>query len=679
MANNQQLPRPNVPTPTASHGSGGGPPKTGPSSAGPSQNQFRKGAAQAPHSITAPPSQAKTSSSPPPATPIAGLDPQSPGGAPPQLNERGQVTHTSNISASRKAPKFGKPDAPPMTQSARLNSSANNTKSPMQQAMSQSSFKPGSNQEGQNSHKKVENLATEKNIQPTQLQQRPSSKQMPTIRASQAGQGVPSAGAAPGSVQPNQQNSTKQKAKAKSAHKPAKPKKKSNPLKLILFGLIGLVVVGGIGYGITQILGLGGSGGLFKPDDTNGIIDDSPGQGEPGDSGPGITSTATITYWGLWEPEFIMEEVLDDFETQTGIKVNYIQQSPQDYRTRLQSRIASGEGPDVFRFHATWVPMLKEELAPMPNNVMTAADYEEIYYPIMVEQLQHKGQIVGIPLMYDGLALYYNKEILEAANEEVPSTWAELRVLAQKLTVRDRSGIKRSGLAIGNTTNIDHFSDILGMLIFQNGGDPSQPLSTEVRDAIQFYASFSRGDAVYNTQLPSSTMAFARGEAAMMFGPTWRAFDVMDINKDLDFGIAPLPKLGDVDYGWANYWAEGVNSKGEYKKEAWELLKYLSSKEVLRKLYSQQRQVRPFGEIYPRRDMASEIDNEMAAAFLLDAPSAKSWYLCSRTHDKGINDQIIDYYKTAIDEVSSTGSMREDTLETLNQGIMQILRQYQIE
>lgn len=675
MANNQQLPRPNVPTPTASHGKGGRTPQavSPPSSA--SQSQSRTGGVQTPHSITAPSSKRQSTQMPPPATPIAGLDPQSPGGAPPKLNERGQVAHTSNISASRKAPKFAKPEAPPMTQSARLNSSVSNIKTPMQQAMSQSSFKPGSNQQGQQSQHQVESLTADKKIRPAQLQQQPSSKEMPTIRASQAGQGVPKAGVAPGSVHPSQQKPGGQKIESKSKHKSAKPKKKNNLLKFILFGLVGLLVVGGVGFGITRILGLGGSGGLLDPSDDGGEgLADVSG---PGDPDAPMLSTASITYWGLWEPDFIMEEVLDDFEAQTGIQVTYIQQSPQDYRTRLQSRIAAGQGPDVFRFHATWVPMLREELAPMPNRVMTAAEFREAYYPIMVEQLQHEGQIMGIPLMYDGLALYYNKDVLEAANEEVPSTWAELRVLAQKLTVRDRTGIQRSGLAIGNTVNIDHFSDILGLLIFQNGGDPSQPMSSEVRDAIQFYASFARGDAVYNTELPSSTMAFAREEAAMMFGPTWRVFDLMEINKDLNFGVAPVPKLGDVDYAWASYWVEGVNSKSQNKDEAWELLKYLSSKEVMRKLYSQQRQIRAYGEIYPRRDMASEIDNEMAAAFLIDAPTAKSWYLCSRTHDKGINNQMIDYYKTAIDEVVSSGRIKDDVLESLNQGVTQVLRQYQ--
>jgi ABC-type glycerol-3-phosphate transport system substrate-binding protein len=73
--------------------------------------------------------------------------------------------------------------------------------------------------------------------------------------------------------------------------------------------------------------------------------------------------------------------------------------------------------------------MLGNDLSAMPTSVMSLAQYKETFYPTAYNNLQVGGQIVGIPLMYDGLALFYNKEMLKTANIEVPRTWAELRTL----------------------------------------------------------------------------------------------------------------------------------------------------------------------------------------------------------------------------------------------------------
>ncbi len=458
---------------------------------------------------------------------------------------------------------------------------------------------------------------------------------------------------------------------------------KKSPLKLIPLVLGGVALIGALVFAATRFLS-NDSSSVSDSDGPAVSQGQNSGSGSAGNSAGSAASgqQVTLTYWGLWEPSSVLEEVLTEFEQQNpGIKVEYRKQSHKDYRERLQTAVASGNGPDVFRFHATWVPMLQEELATMPSKIMSANQYKTTFYPVANEQLQLNGQIVGLPLMYDGLALFYNKEYLKTAGREVPKSWAELRDLANKLSVpatqseRASGEIKRAGLAIGNATNVDHFSDILGLLILQNGGDPGKPLTSEVRDALKFYTNFALNDHVFSESLPNSTMAFARGDAAMMFGPSWRVHDVKNINPDLDFGVAPAPKLSDAKIAWASYWAEGVSSKSKNQTESWKLLQFLTSKETLKKLYSAQSKIRTFGEIYSRQDLAQSISDELVAAYLLDAPRAQSWYMCSLTHDNGLNDQIIKYYQDAVNAVIQ-GKDIEQVLQTLSAGVNQVLKQY---
>ncbi|HEX9817863.1 MAG TPA: extracellular solute-binding protein, partial [Patescibacteria group bacterium] len=206
------------------------------------------------------------------------------------------------------------------------------------------------------------------------------------------------------------------------------------------------------------------------------------GSAQPSSQTPSPVQQTVIAYWGLWEPTAALEGIISDYETANpGIQIDYRVQSHKDYRERLQTAIASGNGPDIFRYHASWVPMLTADLAVLPANIMSAQEFQNTFYPSAAEQLQVEGRIVGLPLMYDGLVLYYNTQILQTAGVEPPNSWSDLKQLAGELTVpadkseRRRSGIQRSGLAIGNASNIDHFSDILALLILQNGGDPLVP------------------------------------------------------------------------------------------------------------------------------------------------------------------------------------------------------------
>lgn len=454
---------------------------------------------------------------------------------------------------------------------------------------------------------------------------------------------------------------------------PTFAKTKSPILKFLPFLVGGIVLLIILIFGLSRFLG----GGSTSVSNNTGSTPTNTAQtGSQRTEVP--AQKTTIEYWGLWEPTEVMQEVINDFQSENpGIEVKYIQQSPISYRERLQTALQNGAGPDLFRFHASWVPMLKTNLDPIPASVATASDLKDNYYPVVSEQLVSSGQYVGLPLMYDGLVLYYNEAILTTAGETPPKTWPELRALAVKLTVPSANGIERGGLAIGNATNVEHFSDILATLILQNGGNLADADSVETRDALLFYTNFQTKDKVWNETLPNSTVAFAREDVAMMFAPSWRAHEIKALNPELKFSTAALPQLSeDEEIAWATYWAEGISATSKKKAEAGKFLAYLSRDDVLQKFYSEASKVRAFGEIYPKVDMADELtETDVVAPVLEDAVIAQSGYLNSFTHDNGINDQMISYYKTAIDSLLTSSNI-EQVQAALSTGVAQVLKQY---
>lgn len=482
----------------------------------------------------------------------------------------------------------------------------------------------------------------------------------------------------PASVSSSQAQSTLPN--SSSQPQPSSPARFATPSKSILrflpFIVGGLAVFGLVLFVISKLFGGSGTTSV-----ANNTASSQPATNTTTTSRTEVPATqTTLQYWGLWEPTGVMKEVIAEFETKNPtIKVNYTQQSHRDYRERLLTAIQNGTGPDLFRFHGSWVPMLKSVLDPIPASVVPTSKFQDDYYKIVTDQLVVSGQYVGLPLMYDGLVLYYNEDILATANVTPPKTWPELRSLAVKLTVNSSSGIQRGGLAIGNASNVEHFSDILATLILQNGGNFADPSSVETRDALLFYTNFVLKDKVWDEKLPSSTVAFARGDVAMMFAPSWRAHEIKALNPTLKFKTQVLPQLStDERIAWGTYWAEGINAQSKNKQAAATFLTYLNSDEVLERFYSSASKVRAFGEPYAKVSLAEKLSTDsVVSAVLEDAPYARSWYLSSFTHDNGINDQMIGYYKTAIESLIE-GEKIDVVQSTLSDGVTQVLKQYGI-
>jgi len=281
---------------------------------------------------------------------------------------------------------------------------------------------------------------------------------------------------------------------------------------------------------------------------------------------------------------------------------------------------------------------------------------------------------------------------LNQAKIEVPKSWWELGEAAAKLTTRDKQEsiqIAGAGLGVANS-NVEHWSDILGLMTKQNGINFAKNLNTDsnLEDALMYYASFAKSEQnVWDDTLPNSTELFANGKLAFYFGNSWRVFDLAALNKDLNYGITTVPQLpvdGDItdrdaeltNIHWASYWTEGVNSKSKHKDAAWKFMEYLSSSEVLEKLYAAESQTRSFGEIYPRKSMMDKLkDNQKVWPFVSVADNAETWYLASSTGDGGVNTEMQKYFTDAINNLDSYSDNTE-TMTTLKSGISQLQQKY---
>lgn len=389
----------------------------------------------------------------------------------------------------------------------------------------------------------------------------------------------------------------------------------------------------------------------------------------------------TLSYWGLWEDKNIFAPIISDFERKNpNIKIDFTKEDPKQYRERLITRINNGTGPDIFRFHNSWLPEVKTILLPLPQEAISKDEFQKNYYPVSVKDLTQNGAIYGIPLGVDTIALFTNTEILKAAGVAVPKTWNDFSSAAKQLTVKDESGkIKTAGAAMGTYDNITHAPDIISLLLVQNGAKLENLLDTKQnsKDALDYYVSFANGGGnVWDNTLNPSILAFSNGTLAMYFGFSWDILTIKALNPNLSFEVHSVPSLPGRNQTIASYWIEGVSAKSKHKKEAFMFMNFLSQKETEQKLFTEESKTRLIGEPYARVDLAQTLkDNPMVYPFLENAKIAESSFFASDTFDNGLNSKLNSYLGNAIR--SMLGNTSSDTaLETLTKGVNQVLTEY---
>lgn len=393
------------------------------------------------------------------------------------------------------------------------------------------------------------------------------------------------------------------------------------------------------------------------------------------------TKAAQLNYWILWEEENAYTPVIQAFNKKyPNITVKLVKQTVKDYRERLENAVLGGQGPDLFRFHNTWVPMYLQKgvLASVPEKYFPAKDFESLYYPVVTKDLKFQNAYYGVPLYFDTLMLYYNKDLLTAAGVNPPTTWEEVRTAAKELTVPNPSGgLRTAGIALGTTNNIEFWSDIVGLMILQNSGSITNPQGASVEDALQFYTKFAQQpDNTWNEQFENSVEAFAGGKVAMIFAPSWMVFQLQQMNPQLKFAVTSVPQLPGVNVSWASYWVEGVNAKSPNQEAAFTFLNFLSQPDNIQHLYAEQAKTRAFGEPYARTDLAAKLsDDPYLKVVTTQGPVAQSGYLSSRTYDNGLNDGIIKYYEIAVTSILH-GSSPRSAIETASRGINEVITKF---
>ena len=131
----------------------------------------------------------------------------------------------------------------------------------------------------------------------------------------------------------------------------------------------------------------------------------------------------TADWWVGFEKDF--EEANEDIDLVVEVV------SWNDIYTVVNTRIANGEAPDILNIDVFADYQADDLLLPAQDYVS-----EETYakmYPAFLDQSVVDGTVWAVPDLASARALYYNKDILDAAGVEVPTTFEELTAACEAL------------------------------------------------------------------------------------------------------------------------------------------------------------------------------------------------------------------------------------------------------
>src|SRR5438105_7234901 len=157
---------------------------------------------------------------------------------------------------------------------------------------------------------------------------------------------------------------------------------------------------------------------------------------------------ATITYWnGLTGADGkVMDDLIDCFTKDTGIRIEQQRIQWADLYPKLQVSVPAGEGPDLALIHTVEVPHFASDgvLEPMDDKVVAERGFRgEEYVEAPWRGGVYEGKRYSIPLDVPQHILYMNLKVLKeakVAGPKVPGSKDELVSLAKQVAKEDTFG-----------------------------------------------------------------------------------------------------------------------------------------------------------------------------------------------------------------------------------------------
>ncbi|MCB0045251.1 MAG: extracellular solute-binding protein [Caldilineaceae bacterium] len=377
-----------------------------------------------------------------------------------------------------------------------------------------------------------------------------------------------------------------------------------------------------------------------------------------------------------------MNELIAQFEAENpNIKVIHNSDTPYDnFRDKIAASVPAGVGPDVVSLFYGWQTAWLDAgyLVPLPEDAFPPDEIRANFSP-MVEASFVDGTLYTLPTAVRTLALFYNKDLMEAAGldpESPPTTLDELKEQAVQCTVRNGDAYEVFGF-VANPAGQGHhwFREVL---LRQFG---QQPYSDDNRtvlwnaseggyEAWHEFLSFGTELETGRSDLITEPDDFLAGKVCFHIDGSFRLGSIAENAPDLNFGVVEMPEHNGIKSTFGSYWTHGITQKAAADparmEAATKFLQFITTPEA-GTLW-----VEMVGEL-PAQLAAAEnpelLADEKLGAFVAGLPYAVSTFFVDESKDR---QAIID----ANDAVILTGADPDAELDIAVQTVQEMYDEF---
>lgn len=376
-----------------------------------------------------------------------------------------------------------------------------------------------------------------------------------------------------------------------------------------------------------------------------------------------------LVFWSLWDDSDVYEPLIEEYEKlNKEVRIEYSKLTYQEYEQKLLDGLASGQGPDIFSIHHTWLGRYDNKISPVPQELMSTYDFQNLFMDAASFDLIKEGKVYAIPFSIDTLALYYNKDLLYSAGiSQPPKTWKEFKDYVEKIIRYDEAGnIAQSAAAIGTAKNINRSTDMLSLLMLQSGAQMANEEKSEAtfhhlvhpasgepfspgEVALKFYTDFANPTKriyTWNPRMHYSIDAFYEQSTAMMFNYSYHIQTIYTKAPYLNFSVTEMPQIEEssTKVNYANYWAQTVSLQSKHPFQAWDFLLFIANGPKEKPGENLKTYLKNTYKPTARRDLVNwqKENYPSLKVFINQALTARSWYQADSREIENIFAEIIE-------------------------------------
>ena len=323
-----------------------------------------------------------------------------------------------------------------------------------------------------------------------------------------------------------------------------------------------------------------------------------------------------VVIWDYFETDAqkqMMQSLIDEFNaSQDEYEASHVYVPFADYEKQLTLGIASGELPDLVILDGCGMASFIQ--LGLFGDISDADINWDEYMEGPMESTMLDGKHYGIPFATNCTALFYNKDLFDAAGIDYPdenTTWDEFHEMAKALT---KDGVSGFGNA---ATNTDEGTFQCLQWLYTAGGS-----YTDIEDGVDAYKLMQEmiEDGSLTKECVNWTQSdvnnnFMAGNLAMQQNGPWQIPGIEANAPDLNYGVTVLPKK-DADSEQATSILGGENMGVVNKDDtsgAEAFLKYYDQTDVMVDAMKQ------YGSYPPKTEAAKDsywTDDPIQKAFL---------------------------------------------------------------